>query len=124
MICITYCPQFLDKLYLNYASTYDLIPDLGLERHRYSWVAAIFNSGYLSRAVTANLMIQRLPIAEYTGTMIFLWNAVLCCHATANYSPLTCYFEDESSCEQLFSRFRHGLENDVDSGSAMQTGRH
>lgn len=45
MICITYCLQFLDKLSLNYASAYTFIPDLGLEGHRYSWVAAIFNFG-------------------------------------------------------------------------------
>lgn len=42
-VCITYCLQSLDKLSLNYASTYAFIPDLGLEGHRYSWVAAIFN---------------------------------------------------------------------------------
>lgn len=42
-ICFTYMVQFLDKLSLNYASAYTLIPDLALEGQRYSWVAAIFN---------------------------------------------------------------------------------
>ncbi|KAI6906060.1 MFS general substrate transporter [Hortaea werneckii] len=89
MICITYCLQFLDKLSLNYASAYSLIPDLGLEGHRYSWVAAIFNFGYLFWAIPANLMIQRLPIGKYTGTMVFLWSVVLCCHAAAeNYAGI------------------------------------
>ncbi|KAI7187241.1 MFS general substrate transporter [Hortaea werneckii] len=89
MICITYCLQFLDKLRLNYASAYSLIPDLGLEGHRYSWVAAIFNFGYLFWAIPANLMIQRLPIGKYTGTMVFLWSVVLCCHAAAqNYAGI------------------------------------
>jgi hypothetical protein len=40
---MTYTIQFLDKLSLNYASAYTLIPDLGLEGQRYSWVAAIFS---------------------------------------------------------------------------------
>ncbi|RMY32790.1 hypothetical protein D0866_06366 [Hortaea werneckii] len=89
MICITYCLQFLDKLSLNYASAYSLIPDLGLEGHRYSWVAAIFNFGYLFWAIPANLMIQRLPIGRYTGTMVFLWSVILCCHAAAeNYAGI------------------------------------
>lgn len=89
MICITYCLQFLDKLSLNYASAYSLIPDLGLEGHRYSWVAAIFNFGYLFWAIPANLMIQRLPIGKYTGTMVFLWSVILCCHAAAeNYAGI------------------------------------
>ncbi|KAI7397116.1 MFS general substrate transporter [Hortaea werneckii] len=89
MICITYCLQFLDKLSLNYASAYSLIPDLGLDGHRYSWVAAIFNFGYLFWAIPANLMIQRLPIGRYTGTMVFLWSVVLCCHAAAeNYAGI------------------------------------
>ncbi|KAI6856363.1 MFS general substrate transporter [Hortaea werneckii] len=89
MICITYCLQSLDKLSLNYASAYSLIPDLGLEGHRYSWVAAIFNFGYLFWAIPANLMIQRLPIGKYTGTMVFLWSVVLCCHAAAeNYAGI------------------------------------
>ncbi|KAK4544782.1 hypothetical protein LTR36_004031 [Oleoguttula mirabilis] len=81
IICITYCLQFLNKLSLNYASAYSLIPDLGLEGHRYSWVAAIFNFGYLFWAIPANLMIQRLPIGKYTGTMILIWRIILCCHA-------------------------------------------
>lgn len=45
----------IDKLSLNYASAYSLIPDLGLEGQRYSWVAAIFNFGYLFWAVVRTL---------------------------------------------------------------------
>ncbi|KAK5134215.1 hypothetical protein LTR08_006875 [Meristemomyces frigidus] len=89
IICITYCLQFLDKLSLNYASAYGLIPDLGLQGHRYSWVAAIFNFGYLFWAIPANLLIQRLPIGKYTGTMVLLWSIILCCHAALqNYAGI------------------------------------
>jgi len=74
---------------LNYASAYSLIPDLGLQGQRYSWVAAIFNFGYLFWAIPANLLIQRLPVAKYTGTMIFLWSILLCCHVAAkNYAGI------------------------------------
>ncbi|KAK3074980.1 hypothetical protein LTR53_002150 [Teratosphaeriaceae sp. CCFEE 6253] len=89
MICITYCLQFLDKLSLNYASAYSFIPDLGLEGHRYSWVAAIFNFGYLFWAIPANLLIQRLPIGKLTGSMIFVWAILLIAHVGAkNYGGI------------------------------------
>ncbi|KAF2003978.1 MFS general substrate transporter [Amniculicola lignicola CBS 123094] len=88
-ICITYTIQFLDKLSLNYASAYTLIPDLGLEGQRYSWTAAIFNFGYLFWALPANYLIQRLPVSKYTGTMILIWSILLCCHVAAkNYTGI------------------------------------
>jgi len=69
---------------LNYAAAYSLIPDLGLEGQRYSWVAAIFNFGYLLWAVPANLLIQRLPVAKYTGITILIWSVLLCCNAAVH----------------------------------------
>ncbi|KAF2030864.1 allantoin permease [Setomelanomma holmii] len=89
MICMTYTIQFLDKLSLNYANAYTLTPDLGLEGQRYSWVAAIFNFGYLFWALPANYLIQRLPVSKYTGSMILIWSVLLCCHVAAkNYAGM------------------------------------
>jgi MFS family permease len=89
IICVTYTIQFLDKLSLNYASAYSLKEDLGLVGQRYSWVAAIFNFGYLFWALPANLLIQRLPVAKYTGSMIFLWAILLIAHIGAkNYGGI------------------------------------
>jgi len=86
---MTYMIQFLDKLSLNYANAYTLTPDLGLQGQRYSWVAAIFNFGYLFWALPANYLIQRLPVAKYTGTMILIWSVLLCCHVAAkNYAGM------------------------------------
>jgi predicted MFS family arabinose efflux permease len=86
---MTYMIQFLDKLSLNYASAYTLIPDLGLEGQRYSWVAAIFNFGYLFWALPANYLIQRFPVSKYTGIMILTWSVLLCCHVAAkNYAGM------------------------------------
>ena len=66
-----------DKLSLNYASPYSLIPDLGLEGQRYSWVAALFNFGHLFLAIPANLLIQKLPVAKYMGGMILMWSIIV-----------------------------------------------
>ncbi|EAU39330.1 conserved hypothetical protein [Aspergillus terreus NIH2624] len=89
ILYVTYVIQFLDKLSLNYASAYSLIPDLGLEGQRYSWVAAIFNFGYLFWAVPSNLLIQRLPLAKYMGTVIILWAGLVIAHIGAkNYAGI------------------------------------
>ncbi|KAH8432254.1 putative MFS allantoate transporter [Aspergillus melleus] len=89
ILYVTYVIQFLDKLSLNYASAYSLIPDLGLEGQRYSWVAAIFNFGYLFWAVPSNLMIQRLPLAKYMGTVLLIWAVLIVAHIGAkNYAGI------------------------------------
>lgn len=78
-----------DKLSLNYASAYTLVSDLGLQGQRYSWVAAIFNFGYLFWAIPANLLIQHLPIAKYMGGMILVWAVILIAHIGArNYAGI------------------------------------
>jgi len=45
--------------------------------------------GYLTFAIPANFLIQRLPIAKYTGSMILIWSLLLCCHVAAkNYAGI------------------------------------
>jgi MFS family permease len=86
---MVYVMQIWIQTLLNYATAYSLIPDLGLQGQRYSWVAAIFNVGYLFWSIPANLLIQRLPIAKYTGTMILCWAVILIAHVGAkNYSGM------------------------------------
>ncbi|EDK45300.1 conserved hypothetical protein [Lodderomyces elongisporus NRRL YB-4239] len=80
ILCITYTLQFLDKLSLNYAAAYSLKEDLNLVGQRYSWVAAIFNFGYLFWAMPGNYIVQRVPVAKYTGFMLFSWAIILVGH--------------------------------------------
>ncbi|GMF05435.1 unnamed protein product [[Candida] boidinii] len=80
LLCITYTLQFLDKLSLNYAAAYTFKEDLGLTGQRYSWVAAIFNFGYMLGALPANYLIQKFPVAKFTGCMIFIWAILLLGH--------------------------------------------
>lgn len=89
ILCITYLLQFLDKLSLNYASAYSLVEDLGLQGQRYSWVAAIFNFGYLFWAFPSNYLVQKFPIAKWTGCMLFVWSIILIGHIGAkNYGGM------------------------------------
>ncbi|KAJ9105688.1 hypothetical protein QFC19_003462 [Naganishia cerealis] len=89
ILCITYTLQFLDKLSLNYASAYSFKEDLGLVGQRYSWVAAIFNFGYMFWAFPSNYIIQKVPIAKYTGAMLVVWAIILIGHIGAtNYGGM------------------------------------
>ena len=50
-------------------------------------MAAIFNFGYLFWAIPTNLLIQRLPVAKYTGCLIAIWSLLLCCSAAVHNYP-------------------------------------
>ena len=74
---------------MNYASAYTFKADLGLEGQRYSWVAAIFNFGYLFWAIPSNLLLQKLPVAKYMGCMLLLWSVIVIAHIGAtNYAGI------------------------------------
>lgn len=90
ILCITYTLQFLDKLSLNYAAAYSFREDLGIDvGQRYSWTAAIFNFGYLFWALPANYIIQKVPVAKFTGSMLFVWAILLVAHIGAkNYGGI------------------------------------
>lgn len=83
VLCVTYMLQFLDKLSLNYASAYSLKEDLRLEGNDYSNIAAIFNAGYMVGTIPGNWLIQRVPVAKFTGVSLVLWSAVLIGHVGA-----------------------------------------
>lgn len=89
VLCVTYTLQFLDKLSLNYAAAYSFKEDLNLTGQRYSRVASIFNFGYLFWAFPSNYIIQKVPIAKYTGFMILVWAVLLIAHIGAkNYGGI------------------------------------
>lgn len=89
ILCVTYMLQFLDKLSLNYASAYSMKEDLGLVGNQYGNIAAIFNVGYLIGSIPANWVIQKLPVAKYTGCALFIWAILLIAHVGAtNYSSM------------------------------------
>ncbi|KAM0234323.1 hypothetical protein ACHAP5_010137 [Fusarium lateritium] len=86
MLLTSFVFQFLDKLSLNYAAAYTLIPDLGLEGQQYSTVASSFAYDNIVWYIPANMLLQRLPVAKYTGIMIGVWGGLLmCCAAAKNF---------------------------------------
>ncbi|SCU89552.1 LAME_0E04214g1_1 [Lachancea meyersii CBS 8951] len=83
LLCVTYMMQFLDKLSLNYASAYSLSKDLHLKGNQYSDIAAIFNVGYLIGSIPGNWLIQKLPVAKFTGCTLVIWAILLIAHVGA-----------------------------------------
>lgn len=89
VLCVTYMLQFLDKLSLNYANAYSLSTDLKLKGTQYGSLAAIFNVGYLIGTIPANWVVQRLPVAKFTGIALFIWAVLLIAHIGAkSYSGM------------------------------------
>ncbi|SCU80316.1 LADA_0B06480g1_1 [Lachancea dasiensis] len=83
VLCVTYMLQFLDKLSLNYASAYSLKEDLNLVGNDYGNIAAIFNAGYLVGTIPGNWLIQRVPVAKFTGCALIVWACLLVAHIGA-----------------------------------------
>lgn len=89
VLCVTYMLQFLDKLSLNYASAYNLKEDLKLTGNDYGDIAAIFNAGYMVGTIPGNWLIQRVPVAKFTGCALLVWSVLLIGHIGArNYSDM------------------------------------
>lgn len=89
VLCVTYMLQFLDKLSLNYASAYNMKEDLKLKGNDYGNIAAIFNGGYMVGTIPGNWLIQRVPVAKFTGGALVVWAILLVAHIGArNYSDM------------------------------------
>ncbi|KAG4433626.1 hypothetical protein IFR05_010902 [Cadophora sp. M221] len=89
MLMNSFVFQFLDKLSLNHAAAYTLIPDLNLKGQQYSTVASGFAYGGIVWYIPASMLLQRLPVAKYTGIMIGIWGMLLmCCAAAKNFGGM------------------------------------
>lgn len=86
---VTFGLQYLDKVTISYAATYDMNKDLNLVGQQYSWANSIFYFGYLVGEFPANYLIQKLPIGRYSAVAIFIWGVlVMLCATTRNFSGL------------------------------------
>lgn len=80
---LSFTLQFLDKLTLNYGAAYTLETDLKLVGNQYSSIASAYSYGMIVWNIPANYLLQRLPVAKFTGVMIVLWGVFLLCGAAA-----------------------------------------
>lgn len=86
-MCVVYGLNYLDKTALSYASVMGIQQDIGLRGNDYEWLSSMFYFGYLAWEYPTNRLLQRVPLAKYSGTCIVLWGCVLACFAAVeNYS--------------------------------------
>ncbi|KAI9278608.1 major facilitator superfamily domain-containing protein [Phascolomyces articulosus] len=69
--------QFFDKSALNYAGVLGIQEDTGTTLGQFSWLGSLFYLGYLVYQAPNQFLLQRMPLAKYTGALIVLWGLVL-----------------------------------------------
>ncbi|CZR65743.1 related to allantoate permease [Phialocephala subalpina] len=79
----TYFCQSLDKGTLGFASIMGIKKDAHLVGQDYSWLGTILYMGVLVGEYPTNLLLQKLPVAKYLATNVFLWGCVIACSAAA-----------------------------------------
>ncbi|KAI9738826.1 MAG: hypothetical protein M1834_008333 [Cirrosporium novae-zelandiae] len=84
LLCAVYGLNYLDKTTLSYASIMGLKTDIGLHGDDYQWLGSLFYFGYLAWEYPTNRLLQRLPLAKYSGFCIIMWGIVLSCFAAVN----------------------------------------
>ncbi|OMP86683.1 putative transporter [Diplodia seriata] len=70
LLCWVYMVQFADKTSLNYASLMGIREDANLDPN--------------SQQFPTTYLLRRLPLGKYTAVNIFLWGAILTCHAASH----------------------------------------
>ncbi|KAI8070878.1 major facilitator superfamily domain-containing protein [Gongronella butleri] len=75
---------FVDKAMLSVAAVNGLLEDANMDTTQYSWVSAIVYLGTLVYQVPNNVLMQRLPLAPYLGTLLILWGVTVMATAFAN----------------------------------------
>jgi MFS family permease len=62
---------------LNYASILGIKADTNITDKQFTWVASIFYLGYLLFQGPSMILIQKLPLSKYVGSVITIWGVVL-----------------------------------------------
>ncbi|KAF7722522.1 hypothetical protein EC973_003085 [Apophysomyces ossiformis] len=73
--------QYFDKSSLNYSAVLGIVQDTHLADGQLSWLGSIFYLGYLVFQIPNAILIQRIPLGKYMGSLIALWGMVLVCTA-------------------------------------------
>ncbi|GAA5801260.1 hypothetical protein HPULCUR_006705 [Helicostylum pulchrum] len=76
-VCILNFLQFFDKSALNYAAVLGIKETANLTDEDFSWLGSIFYLGYLLFQGPSMVLIQKLPLSKYIGSVIVIWGLVL-----------------------------------------------
>lgn len=89
-LAVCYAFFYIDKTTLSYAAIFGIREDLHLVGTQYNWLSSAFYFGFLGFALPANLLLQRLPVGKFLGSMIFGWGVLLMLQsACSEFATLT-----------------------------------
>lgn len=67
----------MDKSALNYSNVLGIKESSGITLAQFSWLGSIFYLGYLLFQGPSMILIQKLPLSKYIGSVIIAWGLVL-----------------------------------------------
>ncbi|KAJ5913878.1 hypothetical protein N7504_002761 [Penicillium tannophilum] len=113
LLAFCYFLQFLDKTSLGYTALLGIRADTGMVGDEYSWINSIFYFGYFLWSFPTSWLIVRFSLGKYLSFVVFVWGAVLACHAAChNYAGF------------MVARFILGImESSVAPGFSFLTGK-
>lgn len=89
ILCGIYFFQFLDKSLLNYAAVMGIKDNLKKDSNQFSNLGTILYVAYIACEPLAAFLFQKLPVAKFFGTCVFLWGVVIVLHVvTKTYASL------------------------------------
>lgn len=64
-LAVCYIFLDIDKTTLSFAAIFGIKDGLHVKRNEYNWLSSIYYFGFLVKALTTNLLLQRLPVGKY-----------------------------------------------------------
>ncbi|GJE96883.1 MFS general substrate transporter [Phanerochaete sordida] len=83
LMCLIFALQYADKNALGQSAVLGLLEDAHLTQNQYNQLGTVFYVFYLAAEFPQNYLLQRFPVAKVLAIDIFLWAALLMCHAAA-----------------------------------------
>ena len=128
LMCVVYGCNYLDKTTLSYSSIMGIKKDINITDNQYDWLSSMFYFGYLAWEYPTNRLLQRFPLAKYSGLCIVLWYVFMIRSATTisdacnRGTVLCCFAAVENFSGAVAIRFFLGLcEAAVTPGFALFT---
>ncbi|KAI0261757.1 MFS general substrate transporter [Gloeopeniophorella convolvens] len=89
LMCGVFMLQFMDKATLGNSVALGIQKSTDLTQNQYNWLGTIFFIGHLIFLFPQSLALQKFPVGKWLSFNVFVWGAVLCCHAACkNFAGL------------------------------------
>ncbi|KAI0261758.1 MFS general substrate transporter [Gloeopeniophorella convolvens] len=89
LMCGVFMLQFMDKATLGNSVALGIQKSTDINQNQFNWLGTIFFLSQLISQFPQGLALQRFPVGKWLSFNVFVWGAVLCCHAACkNFAGL------------------------------------